>query len=95
MARHRAETPTTTQSAHPWRATARTLFALIVGVAAMAPAIYTAVTGDDPAAASGWAATALAISGAVTRVMALEAVEAFLQAYVPWLAARPRDTGEE
>lgn len=84
MAKHIA---TTTQTKHPWRATARTIFAAVVSLAAMAPAIYAAITSGSPEAATGWGAIALAIAGAITRLMALPAVEEFLRRFVPWLAA--------
>lgn len=71
------------------RRTARTVFAAVVGLAAMLPLIYGAAAQHDPGEATGWAALVLAIAGAVTRVMALPAVEAFLQQFVPFLAAQP------
>lgn len=83
--------PVQTQHAHPVRATVRTLFAMIVGAAAMAPLIYHAITQGDPDSATGWAAAALAIAGGITRVMALPAVDRFLARFAPWLATSPRD----
>lgn len=80
----------TTQSKYPWRAVARTVFAGLVGLAAMAPLVYGAATHQDPAAASGWAATGLAISAGITRVMALPQVNAYLQRILPFLAAAPK-----
>ena len=88
MSKHAA---VTTQSQHPWRATVRTVLAVIVAVALMANPIYEAITMQDPATATGLAATLLAIAGAITRVMALPAVEAFFQRFLPWLAAGSRD----
>lgn len=84
MAKHAA---VTTQSQHPWRATVRTILAVIVALAAMAPAIYTAATQGSPEAATGAAALALGIAAAITRIMALPGVESFLQRFLPWLAA--------
>lgn len=78
-----------TQVRRPWRAVARTVLQALVGLAALAPAIYTAATQHDPAQAAGWAATGLALAGALTRVMALPGVEAFLERFVPFLAAQP------
>lgn len=97
MANHAA---VTTQSQHPWRATVRTILAVIVALAAMAPSIYTAATQDNPEAATGAAALALTIAAAITRIMALPVVEAFLQRFLPWLAAgtkadEPPTTGIE
>lgn len=76
-----------TGPAHPWRRTARTIFAALVAAASMAPAVYVAATHHDPAAATGYAATGLAIAGAVTRVLALPVVEAFLRRFAPFLSA--------
>lgn len=77
----------TTQSAHPWRATIRTVLAVVVALAAGAPLIYTAIMQADPVTATGAAGVALAVAGAITRVMALPFVETFLRRFVPWLAA--------
>lgn len=79
-----------TQTTHPWRATVRTLFAAVIGLAALLPAIYSAATGGDSAAATGWAALALTVAGAVTRIMALPGVETFLQKFLPFLSAQPK-----
>ena len=75
------------------RRTARTIFAAVVGVAAMVPLIYSAATQGDPAQATGWAAVLLAIAGAVTRVMAVPAGELWLQRFLPFLAANPDPEG--
>lgn len=91
MAKHIART---TQGAHPWRATARTVFAVVVAGAAMAPALYEAIAEDDAASATGAAAVALAIAGAITRALALPAVETFLGRFLPWLAAGGREDAE-
>lgn len=84
MSKHIA---TTTQGAHPWRAVIRTAFALVAALAAMAPLLYVAVAQASPEAATGAAAGALAIAGAITRVLALPAVETFLARFLPWLSA--------
>ena len=84
MGKHSA--PLSTQSAHPWRATARTVFAALVALAAMAGPVYTAATNQSPEAASGWAALGLAIAGAVTRILALPQVDQWLHKFAPWLA---------
>lgn len=72
-----------------WRRAARTVLAAVVGLAAMLPLIYQAAAQHDAGEATGWAAVLLAIAGAVTRVMALPAVEVFLQRFLPFLAAQP------
>lgn len=79
-----------TQVRRPWRTTVRTAFQAAVGAAAMAGPVYEAATHQDPAAATGLAATGLAICLGVTRVMALPGVNGWLERFVPWLAAEPR-----
>jgi hypothetical protein len=75
-----------TQVRRPWRATLRTAVQWIVGVAPMLPAIVHASGIDESLPAVGGA---ISISLGITRVMALPGVEAFLQRFVPWLAASP------
>jgi hypothetical protein len=75
------------------RRVTRTVFAAIVGVAAMLPLIYSAAAQGDPAEATGWAAVLLGIAGAITRVMAVPAVELWLQRFLPFLAAKPDTEG--
>lgn len=87
MADHRAET---TQSRYPWRATVRTLFAVVVALASLIPDLV-AAGGLDPDAPA--VARVLAVAAAITRIMALPSVEEFLRRFVPWLAASPRDDG--
>jgi hypothetical protein len=65
---------TPTQTRFPLRATLRTLIQAGIPLAAAAPLIYTAATQHNPAEATGWAATALLITGALTRIMAIPAV---------------------
>lgn len=79
-----------TQVRRPWRSTLRTLVQVVLGLAPMLPLLVDASGVDDTLPA---VAGALAISGAITRVMALPAVEVFLQRFVPWLAASPRPAG--
>jgi hypothetical protein len=76
-----------TQVRRPWRSTVRTAFQVLAGLLPMLPVIVGASGLDQSAPA---VAGALAISAAITRVMALPAVEAFLQRFIPWLAAAPR-----
>lgn len=75
---------------HPTRRVIRGAFQFIIGLGPILPLIYTAATHHDPAAATGLAGVALGVSAAVTRVMALPAVEGFLQQWAPWLAASPK-----
>lgn len=83
-----APTPAVT---YPWRRTTRSAVQFAIGLAPLLPFIYQAATLNEPEAATGLAAAALAISAAVTRVMALPAVETFLQRWrlTSWLSARP------
>lgn len=82
------EPVTPTQVARPWRATFRTVFQGILALAAILPVVLS-TAGIAPV---GLAAIGLAVAGAITRVMAIPAVEEFLQNYLPFLAAKPKDT---
>jgi hypothetical protein len=87
VSRHRRATPgTPTQVRRPWRATVRTGFAVVVALAAMMPLLVEASGLDETAGPVGGV---LAIAGAVTRILALPAVEVFLGRFLPWLAADP------
>lgn len=88
MAKHVAETTGTT---FPWQAVGRTILEAVVSAAAAAPLVYTAITESDPGLATGAAAIFLAVCAAITRVLNLPVVEAWLQRFVPWLAAAPGD----
>lgn len=74
-----------TQTRHPWRATVRTVLAALVGAAIILPEVVE-VAGIGHI---GWVAGAVAACGAVTRVLALPSVDAWLRRWVPWLAAEP------
>jgi hypothetical protein len=77
------ELPASTQTAYPWRATVRTAFAFLVGLAA-AWALVIQAAGLD--AGIPWVATSLTIAAGVTRIMALPAVDDLIRRFVPWLA---------
>jgi hypothetical protein len=79
---------TPTQVRRPWRATTRTVFQALVALAIMAPVLVQA-TGLDPTSLP-WLAGVLAVCAAITRVMALPQVEAFLRRFLPFLSAAPR-----
>lgn len=72
-----------TQSTRPWKAVLRTL---IVAVLALIPFVQSAAVelgiNEIP-----WIAGTLVFMAALQRVLAVPAVELFLQSYVPWLAA--------
>lgn len=76
-----------TQVAHPWRASARTLVAATIGLLPLLPEI-TLTAGIDTVPA---VAQTLAVTTAVTRVLALPRVNDWLQRYrlTGWLAAEP------
>lgn len=84
-------TPVPTQVRRPWRSTLRTVFQALVGLAAIAPLVAAGVeeaTGYDLEGVP-FIVTALAAAAAVTRVMAIQAVEAWLRRFLPFLAAAP------
>lgn len=79
--------PVPTQTEHPARATARTVFAVVIALAIGAPLLITASgVGSDVAGV----AVILAIAGAITRIMALPWTNEFLARFAPWLAAAPK-----
>lgn len=83
MAQHAApDDPTQVQ--HPWRAVVRTVFQVVVGIAAAMPTIVAASGLPQTVAAVG---LALAVAAAITRVMAVPAVNLAIAAWIPWLAA--------
>lgn len=80
---------TPTQVQRPWRATVRTVFQALVSLALLAPLIAEAVeqaTGHDLDGVP-FVVSVLALSAVVTRVMAIPQVEAWIEAYLPFLAA--------
>ena len=72
-----------TQVRLPSRATIRTTFQVVIGLAAVTPFLVDAMG----LRATGVVATVLAVAAAITRVMATPAVEDYLQKNIPWLAA--------
>jgi hypothetical protein len=78
--------PSPTQIAYPWKATVRTVIAVVVGVAVVAPlaldVIQSELVGYLPPETLAWLAwavgLAVAISGTVTRIMAIPLVNAWL-----------------
>lgn len=76
-----------TQVRHPVRATARTVFSMLVAFAALVP-VVTATAGIPLVGLAGIVVT---VAGAVTRVMAIPAVNDFLAKYFSVLAAKPTD----
>lgn len=79
---------TTTQAVFPWAAVRRTILAVLGFIVVMAP------IAPDIARAAGlaslpWVVGGLAVAAAITRVLALPGVEAWLRAHLPSLAAAP------
>lgn len=78
---------TTTQQQHPWRAVARTVLAVLIGVGLVVPLVVTIVLEQFdvylPPAAKAWllgaSAFTVALSGAVTRIIAIPRVDAWLK----------------
>jgi len=77
--------PAPTQTRYPWRATLRTIAAAAVGALTLIPVVaVTAGLDTVPAVAQ-----VVAVAGAITRVAAVPAVDAWLRRYLPWLATTP------
>lgn len=76
-------TNTPTQVKRPWRATFRSVFQAAIALVTLIPYVVS----NFDIATEGKVAQLLAVSAVVTRIMADPRVEAFLQKYVPWLAA--------
>ena len=75
-----------TQSRHPWRATARTVFQVTLALASLLPTI--AISGGLETHQG--VAQVLVVCAATTRIMASPAVNDFLRTFAPWLAADPK-----
>lgn len=76
-----------TQVQYPRRATIRTAFQAFVGLCALVPVIVAAF-GLDPKIV--WLAVPIAVAAGVTRLMQIPAVNAWIERFIPWLAAEPR-----
>lgn len=78
---------TTTQQQHPWRAVVRTVLAVLIGVGVVVPLVVAVVLDQFdvylPDGAKAWllgaSAFVVALSGAVTRIIAIPAVDAWLK----------------
>jgi hypothetical protein len=80
---------TTTQVRYPWRATFRTVIAAAIGITPLLPLIASAAG----LTAVPWVVAVLALAGAITRVLAVPGVEAWLRKYFSPLAAEPKNEG--
>lgn len=76
-----------TQTKHPWRATARTVFAVVVALASLLPELV--LTAGIPAERG--VAQVLAVAAVITRMLAMPAVDQLLREHFPWLAAAPKE----
>lgn len=74
-----------TQVRRPWKSTIRTVFQAFIGLCVLAPLLVNAA-GLDPAQLP-WLGVVLGVAAAVTRIMALPGVEAWLQKYLRFLSA--------
>lgn len=72
------------QEKHPWKTIVRTVLQAVIGLLVILPQVVEAA---DLSESIPWVAGGLAVSAAVTRVMALPSVEKWLRRFVPWLAA--------
>lgn len=83
----------TTQVRNPWKATIRTLFAVIPALALLVDPVLDAIANGDGSTLGPWAALSLSVAGAITRVLAVPGVEAFLRDHgiTAWLAAGAKD----
>lgn len=84
------------QSAQPdnsdaWRRVLRTLVAALVGLLPVLPAIADSLDVETVPVV----ATVLAVSAAVTRLLALPEVESWLRQFAPWFAADVYDKDKE
>lgn len=79
-----------TQVRRPWRATVRTVFQGAIALATLLPFVASGIY-DDGENVPAAVVQVLAVSAAITRVMALPQVEAFLSRFVPFLAATPKE----
>lgn len=79
--------PTPTQVLHPWRSTVRTAVAALVALLPVLPLLIE----SGHLGALPWVAPVVAAAAAVTRILAMPAVDQWLRQYAPWLAAQPAD----
>lgn len=74
-------TPVVTQVAHPWKATVRTILAVVLAAAAVVPTLGL-IWPTVPVVT-----VAVAVAAIITRIMALKSVNDFLNKYIPFLSA--------
>jgi hypothetical protein len=74
-----------TQTVYPWRTTVRTIFQFGFALVSLVPVVLIGAHLDATAAG----AQVIVVGATITRVMAIPAVEQFLQNWAPWLSAHP------
>lgn len=77
-----------TQTTYPWRATARTVLATIISIAAVWGLIVQAAGVDETTPV---VATTIAVAGAITRIMAIPAVNDLLTRIGLGAEPKPKD----
>lgn len=78
-----------TQTRHPWRAVYRTVVAALPAAIALLY-LLPEIAKEAGIAQVGWVAGALVVIAAITRVLAMPAVNAWLHDHLPDLAAQPK-----
>lgn len=73
------------QRRFPGRATLRTLFAALVALIPLLPEIIRASGWQS----IPWIAAIAGVAATITRIMAMPAVDRWLDTYLPWLASEP------
>lgn len=79
-----------TQVRRPWRSTIRTAFQALVAFCVLFPLLVQEAHLDPEN--FPWVAVPLAVAAAVARIMALPQVEAFLDRFIPFLAAEKKES---
>lgn len=85
-----ADSTETTQARRPWHAVLRTMTAATVGILPLLPTIAEALDVE----AVPLVVSILAVTGAITRVLAIPEVEDWLRSFAPWLAADKHESKE-
>ena len=70
-----------TQVRYPWRTVARTVVQILPALAIAVPLVVAAIEGDHPGALGPIGVGAVAVSAAITRVMAVPAVNDLLSRF--------------
>lgn len=78
----------TTQARNPWAAVRRTILAVLGFILVMAP-LAPDIARQAGIAGLPWVVGALAVAAAITRVLAIPGVEAWLREHLPSFAAAP------